>query len=56
MLCNYISYQLEMVRAHSTNQFIGSITTVARHVVNCFVTWRPRDTIYATMAHHQSRV
>ena len=31
-LCNYISYQVEMVRAQSTNQFIGSITTVARHV------------------------
>ena len=27
-----ISYQVEMVRAQSTNQFIGSITTVARHV------------------------
>ena len=31
-LCNYISYQVENVRAQSTNQFIGSITTVARHV------------------------
>ena len=30
-LCSYISYQVEMVRAQSTNQFIGSITTVARH-------------------------
>ena len=62
-LCNYISYQVEMVRAQSTNQFIGSITTVARHVGmcqysnNCFVMWRPRDTISAqTMARHQSRV
>ena len=31
-LCNYISYQVEMVRAQSPNQFTGSITTVARHV------------------------
>ena len=31
-LCNYISYQVETVRSQSTNQFIGSITTVARHV------------------------
>ena len=30
-LCNYISYQVEMVRAWSTDQFTGSITTVARH-------------------------
>ena len=54
-LCNYISYQVEMV-ARPTNQFIGSITTVARHVVNCFVMWRPRDTISAIRAHHQPRV
>ena len=32
ILGNYISYQVEMVRAQSTNHFIGSITTVARHV------------------------
>ena len=31
-LCNYISYQVEMVRARSTDQFTGSITIVARHV------------------------
>ena len=61
-LCNYISYQVEMVRAQSTNQFIGSITTVARHIgvsilLQCFVMWRPRDTISAqTMARQQSRV
>ena len=30
-LCNYISYHVEMVRARSTDQFIGSITTVAQH-------------------------
>ena len=28
----YISYQVEMVCSQSTNQFIGSITTVAQHV------------------------
>ena len=40
-LYNYISYQVEMVR----------------YSHNCFVIWRPRDTISAqTMAHHQSRV
>ena len=40
-LCNYISYQVEMVR----------------YFHNCFVIWRPRDTISAqTMARHQSRV
>ena len=31
-LCNYIGYQVEMVCAQSTNQFIGSISTVARYV------------------------
>ena len=30
-LCNYISYQVEMVRAQSTDQLTGSTTTVARH-------------------------
>ena len=61
-LCNYISYQVEVVRAQSTDQFTGSITTVARHVGvsilrQLFVMWRPRDTISAqTMARHQSRV
>ena len=40
-LCNYISYQVEMVRYSN----------------NCFVIWRPRDTISAqTMARYQSRV
>ena len=40
-LCKYISYQVEMVR----------------YSHNCFVIWRPRDTISAqTMARHQSRV
>ena len=40
-LCNYISYQVEMVR----------------YSHNCFVIWRPIDTISAqTMARHQSRV
>ena len=40
-LCNYICYQVEMVR----------------YSHNCFVIWRPRDTISAqTMARHQSRV
>ena len=31
--CAELSFQVEMVRAQSTNQFIGSITTVA-HVEN----------------------
>ena len=40
-LCNYISYQVEMVR----------------YSHNCFVIWRPCDTISAqTMARHQSCV
>ena len=39
-LCNYISYQVKMVR----------------YSHNCFVIWRPRDTISAqTMAHRHSR-
>ena len=32
LLSYVISYQVEMVRAQSTNHFIGSITTVAWHV------------------------
>ena len=52
-LCNYISFQVKMVRA-------GSITAVARHsglslLLQLF--WRPRDTIsLQTMARYQSRV
>ena len=37
-LCNYVSYHVEMIRAQSTNQFIVSITTVARHAGVSLVT------------------
>ena len=61
-LCNYISYQVEMVCTQSTNSSLevslplrGMLACQYSH--NSFVMWRPRDTIYAqTMARHQSRV
>ena len=54
--CNYICYQVEMVRAQSNNQFIGGMLA-CQYSHNCFDMWRPRDTISAqTMARHQSRV
>ena len=59
-LCNYISYQVQMVRARSTDSLEVSLPLrgmLACNSYNCFVMWRPRDTISAqTMARHQSRV